>query len=395
MKLDLKTCALLAALVLSPALAPAEVPEGQPAPQVSMKLLDDGAVSDFPGWEAYKGKVVVLEFWATWCEGCVDALPHLNALAAAFRGKPVEFISVTGERAGTVKKFLETHTMAGSVAFGGNAASRAFGAIKMPQTVIVGKSGAVLRYTSPGQLSEEALQRLLDSGSAEGIASVNNTPAEYPEAAVEDLRIFEVRVTTASNEGGSKSGRGSKDGEITLDLGGVSLRQVLAQAYDTTEQKVEVSSGFPQQKFNFSVQVPRDSADMLQPFLLQAIRAAYRAEVRKTSKERQVLLLRCDKAAQHAGLSPSKGGHSLEINTGQVIRGKGATVEDVRGLAESAYDMPVIDETGLTGIYDIDMEWKPRDNDSLKAALKDRLGMTLVPASRVIDVVEAVPADAF
>ena len=72
MKLDLKTCALLAALVLSPALAPAEVPEGQPAPQVSMKLLDDGAVSDFPGWEAYKGKVVVLEFWATWCEGCVD-----------------------------------------------------------------------------------------------------------------------------------------------------------------------------------------------------------------------------------------------------------------------------------------------------------------------------------
>lgn len=393
MELKFKICALLAALVFYPAAVPAAVPEGQPAPQVSMKLLKDGAVSSFPGWEAYKGKVVVLEFWATWCGSCVDAIPHFNALAEAFRGKPVEFISLTTERPQTVKKFLETHPMSGSVAIGGSETSRAFGVRNLPQTVIIGRSGEVLRYTAPGQLSEKALQQLLDGGSAEGIAAVYNTPAGALEASGESPVVFELRVTTAADDGGFGNSRGSRDGGLELSLEGYDLRQALAEAYGTSGQRVEISPGFARRKFNFFVRVPRDSADLQQEFLLRAAKAAYGAEVRKVMKEKQVLLLRCDKDAPHAGLALTKGGHSLGINTGRYIRGEGAAAEDVRRLVEAACDMPVIDETGLTGIYDIDMEWKPRDKDSLKAALKDRLGLSLVPASRSVEIVEAVPAD--
>ena len=62
MKLKSGLYVFLAALVLLPAFVSAEVSEGRPAPRVSMKLLKDGGVSDFPGWKTYKGKVVVLEF---------------------------------------------------------------------------------------------------------------------------------------------------------------------------------------------------------------------------------------------------------------------------------------------------------------------------------------------
>ena len=54
-----KLSVFLAVLALLPAFLAAAVPEGRPAPRVSMKLLRNGAVADFPGWPAYKGKVVV------------------------------------------------------------------------------------------------------------------------------------------------------------------------------------------------------------------------------------------------------------------------------------------------------------------------------------------------
>ena len=69
-------------------------------------------------------------------------------------------------------------------------------------------------------------------------------------------------------------------------------------------------------------------------------------------------------------------------------------MDDVLNVLEGSYGMPVVDETGLTGRYAINIEWTPGSKDSLSAVLKDKLGMSLVPASRVIDVVEAVPLDA-
>lgn len=42
-----------------------------------------------------RGKIVVLNFWATWCEPCQDELPRLSVLAEAYAGKNVQFVAVS------------------------------------------------------------------------------------------------------------------------------------------------------------------------------------------------------------------------------------------------------------------------------------------------------------
>src|SRR4030095_15566093 len=58
------------------------------------------------GWEQLQGKVVVLEFWATWCGPCVATIPHMNELADQFKGEPVQFVALTQEPEKTVAAFL-------------------------------------------------------------------------------------------------------------------------------------------------------------------------------------------------------------------------------------------------------------------------------------------------
>ena len=61
---------------------------------------------------AYKGKVVVLNLWATWCAPCVKEMPTLAKLQAAYAGKPVMVVPISVDRGKELDKartFIATH----------------------------------------------------------------------------------------------------------------------------------------------------------------------------------------------------------------------------------------------------------------------------------------------
>ena len=386
--MKLKLCLFLAVLAVLRAAAYAAVPEGSPAPQVSMKLLKDGAVSDFPGWGAYRGKVVVVELWGTWCEGCVVAIPHLNSLQEEFRGKPVEFFSITDESAAEIGKFMKKHPMSVSVAVEGKDALRALGTGRFPQTVIISTAGTVLLYTQPAELSVKGLARLLDTGSVSGINRV--VLEKTAEKKTGDQSLFDLRIDSAPCDGNSRSGRGANSSYVTLDFTG-GLRSAISYVYGISRTNVAISAGLPEQCFAFRVRVPRTSENGGKALLKQALSVAYRAEVRAVKKEKPVLLLRYDGAAPHAGLVAAARGGSTGGRNG-LWNAAGAEISALAGMLEGLLDIPVVDETGLTGNYDMNVEWTPGDRASLDAALKEKFGMTLVPGNRSVETLEAYPA---
>jgi thiol-disulfide isomerase/thioredoxin len=78
--------------------------KAEPAPAFKLQTLDGKSVelSDF------KGKVVILDFWATWCGPCVASLPHLNDLYKELSGQGLKVIAMNLQQdADTVKAFVE------------------------------------------------------------------------------------------------------------------------------------------------------------------------------------------------------------------------------------------------------------------------------------------------
>ena len=74
------------------------------APDFTVKRLSDGKevkLSDF------KGKVIELNFWATWCGPCRREIPVLNKMVDEFKGKEVVFLAVSDENPDVIKKFLK------------------------------------------------------------------------------------------------------------------------------------------------------------------------------------------------------------------------------------------------------------------------------------------------
>ena len=95
-----------AALVLDPfeKAGVVELKEGQPAPALTLSTLDGGRTSVAD----YRGKLVVLNFWATWCPPCTLEMPSLEALWRRYRDRGLVVIGVSVDR-GAPRALLEPY----------------------------------------------------------------------------------------------------------------------------------------------------------------------------------------------------------------------------------------------------------------------------------------------
>ncbi|QDU70398.1 TlpA family protein disulfide reductase [Mucisphaera calidilacus] len=162
------TCVVFAGVLLlglSPAAAQQQEDHlllGRKAPGFTLKSVDGDVVrlSDL------KGRVVVLDFWATWCPPCVVAMPELQKLHERYEAQGVTIVGVNlREDRATVKRFVEQKGLGFTFVLDAEGrVGRSYRVSGIPQTVFIDREGVVQSvHVGFGRGSEVAYARELDA----------------------------------------------------------------------------------------------------------------------------------------------------------------------------------------------------------------------------------------
>jgi thiol-disulfide isomerase/thioredoxin len=140
---------------------------GKPAPAATIHPLNGDAVD----LSSLHGKVVVLDFWASWCRPCAKSLPHLADLAREFAGRDAVIYAVDQwDSAAEIESFmLESDLEIPAALDREGAASVAFGVSGIPHLVVIDQTGTI-RAVSIGydpdsaEVVKRRIEQLLDGG---------------------------------------------------------------------------------------------------------------------------------------------------------------------------------------------------------------------------------------
>ena len=145
--------------------APAAVAASAAAPSPATNLYAQ-SLNDLAGkpqaLSQWKGKPLLVNFWATWCGPCVQEMPELSALANEEGGKRYNIIGVGIDSPSAMSEFATKHNIKYPLlvgGMGGTELSKAFGNTNggLPFTVLIGADGQV-RKTYLGKLKFDELK---------------------------------------------------------------------------------------------------------------------------------------------------------------------------------------------------------------------------------------------
>jgi len=158
--LVLAAIAGLVYLLASPPSTHAGATVGVQAPEVRGTALDGSLVSP----STLRGKVVALNFWATWCPPCVQETPSLSQFAATYAGKGVVVLGISVDKdEKAYRAFLQKFNPA-FLYTREFKLHEEFGTFMYPETYIIDAKGKVLhKLAEPADWMEPRMTQLIDS----------------------------------------------------------------------------------------------------------------------------------------------------------------------------------------------------------------------------------------
>jgi uncharacterized protein (TIGR03435 family) len=374
---------------------------GKPAPELKLSAGYNGLDYKRVSLKNELGKIVMIEFWATWCGPCVGAFGHINELVNKFKGKDVVFISISidkgtdaDQKIENVLKMRPLYTKVVKDA-DGLPTMKAYGISSIPATILIDKTGKISKITNPTSVNEELLNNLLEGKSSAPVGpikvAVENPDAgkivapvsEKGKAPVFSLNIEENRVV-----GGSSSWYKQPTG--TAGANNLSTISFISWIYGISVDYLVVLDSIPKKRWNMEAIYAPGLNDSIMPLLQQIVPHSIGIQVAKGKKMMDVYVLTCPDGIKPGkkctfGKSAEQEGESHSGSSEGFITITNQPVKSIAEILGGEAGIIIADETGLKGFYDLILDFTNGELNSFITSLKES-GLILTKELRETDV---------
>lgn len=138
---------------------------GKKAPDLAFDKILNSNMSSVKLSEYRTNKIVILEYWGTYCSSCISSFPHLEELQRKFT-KDLQVITITADSEKRIEQFLKKGKLNLPVAIDENGQlNAAFPHRIVPHTVLIDKEGVVRAITEPTKITDELITKIINQQS--------------------------------------------------------------------------------------------------------------------------------------------------------------------------------------------------------------------------------------
>jgi uncharacterized protein (TIGR03435 family) len=370
---------------------------GAAAPELGLEKLLQAPAGSQADLASLRGKVVVVEFWATWCAPCIAVQPHLNQLAEQFKDKPVQFISLTDEEEAIVAPFLARRTLKGWVGLDlDRSVHQAYGISGIPKTIVIDQTGKIATITRANQLNEEMLNQLLAGTYKVASPKLTDQPAtpankvsiggpnlapNETKASETEPALFELSIKP-SNASMTMIGSGPK----RLTASGAELKSILSGLLRTSPSRISVPAELLGKRFDLKAVLQNNKTEGFNPLIVSALENALGIKIKRVTRELDAYVLTAPKELT-GSLQPTKA-KSFHLSSDKgVLAAAAAEPGRLAAAIEGVIETPVLDETKLQGKFDWDLLYDSSNPKSIIEAIRKELGLEIGLAKRPVETV--------
>lgn len=343
-----------------------------------------------------RGKVVVLEFGATWCEVCRMSIPHLNDLSKRFGGDSVVFVLISNESPQVVAQFLTENSLHPAV--GCDTTGETYDAYdirRIPRTFLIDAYGVVSWYGHPNSITTDVLSRYLKSGDVPSIAFEADS-LRIPELVQTAQPGFTLSVNHAQSgyrfgqQTETSSIEREESGRYVIEFKGRRLSEIISRLSREPVTRIRFNPELefePVFDLRLEVSTPM-SFDAGRSKAIQIFCDALNLGIRESEALTPGLTMTI---SVPGFLDRADAPGSATRRDGNRWIGTGLTLGQLGEQLESLLGQIIWNDTSMDGEYDFDV---PVSNfDSARKALQAKYGIALDTASRPVNLLILEPTE--